>query len=79
MSTATSDLNLDLQQQRAEIDRAQAETRKFAAEQNKLAAEAAKLGRDRWLSPMVVVFSGLAAVGGLVAAANSFLHAGAHP
>ncbi len=79
MSAVGSDLNLDLQQQRAEIDRAQAETRKFAAEQNKLAAEAAKPGRDRWLSPLAVVFSGLAALGGLVAAVNSFWHIGGHP
>ena len=79
MSTTAETFNLDLQQQRAEIDRAQAETRKFAAEQNKLAAEAARLGRDRWLPPMVVVFSGLAAFGGFFAAVASFWHMGAHP
>ena len=66
------EFGLDLKEQIARIERAQAETRKFAAEQNKLAAEAAKLGRDRWLAPVVVVFSGIGAIGGLAAAIRAF-------
>ena len=69
---------LDLREQIARIDRAQeevrkfsAETRKLTAEAEKLYAEASKLGRDRWLAPVIVTFSGLAALGGLVAAIAS--------
>ncbi|HVZ07203.1 hypothetical protein [Rhodopila sp.] len=73
MSATTEIHDRDLREQIARIDRAQEETRKFVAEQHKLiaeqlklAAEAKKLDRDRFLAPLAMVVSAMAAGGALV-------------
>ena len=64
----------DVQEQITRIDRAIAETEKFQAEQRKLISEERKLDRDRWLAPLVIVNTLLAAaIGGVIVAALNHL------
>ena len=58
----------DEREQIARIDRALEETHKFVAEQHKLMAEADKLRREWKFYPLVLLATGMAAGGGLVAA-----------
>lgn len=80
MSATYPDINLDLREQVARIDRAiaethklQAESDKFGSEQRKLAAEAAKLHRDRWLAPVLAAASFVVACGSVVISILTYL------
>ena len=64
--SATTQSDLNIEEQLGRIRRAAVESDKFAAETRKLLAEAAKLTRDRSMAPWQIVVSAMAAGGALV-------------
>ena len=65
---------LDRDRLRAETLKLLSETGKLIAEQRKLISEERKLDRDRWLAPLVIVNTLLAAaIGGVIVAALNHL------
>lgn len=64
---------LDLREQVVRIDRAIAETHKLQNESDTSAAEARKMARDCKLSPYLVAFAALTAVGALLGSISFFL------